>query len=403
MSTDFERIKDLVQKHKTKITVHDFPALAKLITTELNITDTKLIYQALSCISNKKRFGCEIEDIKVPAKYQNIDTQFKFLANIPEIAQKSPEWYEKRHNLITASSCAEALGENKYSTRDKFLVQKCLPDPPFEQSIVTHHGIKYEDIATMIYEELYDVQVKPFGLIGHPNISFLGASPDGICDKFCKRNPKKFSPKYGTMLEIKCPYKRVIKKTGTVDGDICPHYYWVQVQVQLECCDLYTCDFWQCTIREYNTREEWILDDRPLLKAREDMPVQNKNLLKGAIIQLLPKKDVGTGKISVFNAKYIYPPSLDMNVSEYDSWIMSQIYSFYKVNNELAKDYYFDRVIYWKLDDCFVQEIKRDKEWFAGAYPRLHQFWDEVLHYRNNPDDFRKLQLKMSSFDYASI
>ena len=36
---------------------------------------------------------------------------------------------------------------------------------------------------------------------------------------------------------------------GEIDGEICPHYYWVQVQVQLECCDLEEFDFWQCSIR----------------------------------------------------------------------------------------------------------------------------------------------------------
>jgi len=398
---DYEKIKTFLALHKYKVVPQNFATLYDLIKVQLNITDPSFVFNCLNYIMYKKTPHIQVEELKIPTKYQRIDNQFKFLSSIPEIAQKSAEWYEKRHNLITASSCAEALNENSYTTRDKFLVQKCLPNPPFEQSVQTHHGVKYEDIATMIYEELFDVGVKPFGLIGHPNISFLGASPDGICDKWCKKNNKKFSTKYGTMLEIKCPFRRVIKKEGKIDGDICPHYYWVQVQVQLECCDLDTCDFWQCTIREYNTREEWFLDVRSPLEVKKDLVIKNINTLKGAIIQLLPKNDIASGKISVFNAKYIYPHSLDMNVIEYENWILSQIYSLQTVNSELARDYVFDRVIYWKLDDCHVQEICRDKEWFSNTYPRLKTFWDEVLYYRQNPEKFRELQLKMSSFSYA--
>jgi len=175
MSEEYIKIKQLVSTIQRRISVGDFPLLYKKIREELNIHDPQLVYNCLNTILYKKRILADAEEVKIPTKYQGIDKQFNFLASIPEIPQKSPEWYEKRHNLITASSCAEALGENKYTTREKFLVQKCLPDPPFEQNITTHHGIKYEDIATMIYEELFDVSVKPFGLIGHPTVSFIGA------------------------------------------------------------------------------------------------------------------------------------------------------------------------------------------------------------------------------------
>ena len=60
-----------------------------------------------------------------------------------------------------------------------------------------------------------------------------------------------FSDMVGRMLEIKCPLTRKIKTSGEVDGEICPHYYYCQVQQQLECCDLEYCDFWQCSLQEF--------------------------------------------------------------------------------------------------------------------------------------------------------
>lgn len=315
----------------------------------------------------------------LPKEFERIDKQFQFLSSIPEIEQKSKEWFEQRHNLITASSCASALSENKYKTRLSFLIDKCLPSPPFESSIATHHGNKYEDVATMIYESLYNINVKLFGLIPHPTISFIGASPDGICNSTTKSDGS-FSPKYGTMLEIKCPFKRKITKTGIIDGDIVPHYYYIQVQVQLEVCDLDICDFWQCTIREYETKEEW-------LNSKPEPILENTNLLKGAIIQLLP-----IGKNSIFDAKYIYPPTMNMNCEEYQMWIEENIL-------KIPENLIFDKVIYWRLDDCFNQEIKRDRKWFKSALPRFKEFWDEVLYYRSDPIKLKELQRKTYSFD----
>jgi hypothetical protein len=53
------------------------------------------------------------------------------------------------------------------------------------------------------------------------------------------------------MLEIKCPVTREIKTTGKLIGDMCPFYYYCQVQQQLICCELDVCDFWQCKLIEY--------------------------------------------------------------------------------------------------------------------------------------------------------
>ena len=69
------------------------------------------------------------------------------------------------------------------------------------------------------------------GLIIHNQYKHIGASPDGISD-------------LGIMLEIKCPFKRKI------DGAI-PEQYWMQIQGQLEVCDLEECDYLECKLWEY--------------------------------------------------------------------------------------------------------------------------------------------------------
>ena len=86
------------------------------------------------------------------------------------------------------------------------------------------------------------------------------------------------------MLEIKCPLSRKIEMEGDID-DILPIYYQVQVQLQLECCDLDECDFWQCKITEYVSRVEFINDTDPI----EGFRSKRTGFEKGCLIQLIPK------------------------------------------------------------------------------------------------------------------
>ena len=116
--------------------------------------------------------------------------------------------------MITASDMAAVIGKCKYNKPIKVIRKKCGIDDKFTGNKFTEWGIKYEEIATKIYEIDYNTKVIEFGLIQHPQLSFIGASPDGITQD-------------GIMLEIKCPYSRVI------NGKPSKKYY-SQIQGQLE-------------------------------------------------------------------------------------------------------------------------------------------------------------------------
>ena len=398
MDSEYNIIKTYLQQNKLKLSLNDFPKLFNLISTNTIVKETSVIYNILTSLLFKKQIYNNPKELIIPSKYKDTHNSFLKLCAVPIVEQRSQEWYLMRHNMITASSCADALGLNKYRKKEVFMFEKCLPDPPFQKNVDTHHGCKYEPIATMIYEEVYDTQVKEFGLIPHPDINFIGASPDGISTCFCKKNPNKFNNKYGTMLEIKCPRTRNIKKEGNINGDICPVYYYIQVQVQLEVCDLEICDFWQCTLKEYSTREEWWFDNKKELSIDTTTKIENSNLLKGAIIELLPLKPFANDEACLFDAKYIYPPTINMSCIEYELWINSEINNMYKLHPELYKKYIFHKVIYWHLDVVHNQPIKRDRNWFNSALPELKHFWDQVLHYRNNPNEIKNI-IKKPKFE----
>ncbi|RPJ65177.1 MAG: hypothetical protein EHM20_17905, partial [Alphaproteobacteria bacterium] len=172
----------------------------------------------------------------------HIDPRVRKLIRKPQLKQLSPEWFRARPGLITASSAAVLLKRdsgtcdpyieeydlhdifdkndrccNPYSTKTQYFLDKCQGSK-FKGNVATYWGQKYEPVVTDIYSKVNNIQVLEFGLLVHDTIDYIAASPDGITTE-------------GIMLEIKCPFRRKI--TG-----IPPLYYWIQVQLQLEVCDL---------------------------------------------------------------------------------------------------------------------------------------------------------------------
>jgi len=234
--------------------------------------------------------------------------------------QRSPKWYELRESNITASEVGCILGDNQHEPLYKFYLKK-LTKIPFEPSIACYHGTKLEQIATMVYEYRMNVQVEELGLVKHQKYDFLAASPDGIIGKHKLDNQHK--TKYvGRMLEVKCP---LFRKLNDSDPFYNIKYYYDQIQLQMECCDLEECDFWQNTIKEYNSREEFIEDtniDEPFRSIETGME-------KGCLIQLLPKDKIGDyvnyeKNVCEFS-KFLYPPKIDMSPFECDIWIAQSL------------------------------------------------------------------------------
>ena len=52
--------------------------------------------------------------------------QVKYLETLPQHEQRSPEWFQFREGLLTASDWGTVLGNNKYSKPDKVLNKTLL-------------------------------------------------------------------------------------------------------------------------------------------------------------------------------------------------------------------------------------------------------------------------------------
>ncbi len=380
--------------------------------------------------------------------------KFRILASKYYPAQKSDEWFELRDKMTTASDGGTVLGLNPYECDFGFISKK-VHGKPFDTSIACYHGKKYEQAATIIYEYRMNVMVKEFGLCQHPEHLFLGASPDGIVSEYKlmtsdgrtwasiekeaeERNIKDPIEKYnfmseygkltkyvGRMLEIKCPMMRKIlmdpdaqEVYGThgepitnlkydVKKGVCPTYYWVQVQLQLQCCDLDECDFWQCEISEYANKEDFLADTDAI---HPWLSKQTKRE-KGVVIQLLPRehfnnKTMDYDKLIHNFSEFIHQPKICMTPLEIDLWILETIQNLGETHKNKDgfsnKDLLFERILYWKLDNSRNITIQRDDKWFLDNLETFRQTWNYVEYFRANKNKslLLKKYLDMQPVDY---
>jgi hypothetical protein len=192
--------------------------------------------------------------------------------------QGSTAWLRQRYDMITASDAYKALSSQ--TQLQNIIKAKSLPFHCFGtededgQRHQTHGptamvwGHMFEPVSVQIYEHLTDEKVIFMGCIPHPEIPFLGASPDGIVspwetDGGIRRRTQR-------LLEIKNPISREI------DG-IPSEAYWIQQQIQMEVCNMEGCDFFETSFK--------IIDDLsiPSFNSLPDIVINESLVLHGII------------------------------------------------------------------------------------------------------------------------
>ena len=264
------------------------------------------------------------------------------LRNQPQPVQRTPEWYAFRQSVITASNIGKIFASD--AQFNSFVYEKCKYVPVVTGGYVNtesslHWGVKYEPLTCMLYEYKNQTKVGEFGCIRHPTHAFLAASPDGI-------NVEPASPLFGRMLEIKNIVNREI------DGIPSP-MYWVQMQMQMECCDLDECNFVETRFKEYASAEEFYADE-----------LHNQSGEKGVILQYMSNID-GSPIYRYIPIGQIPPKEEDV-----EEWA-----TMFESNIENAD---FSCVIYWYLDEYSCVLVKRNRPWFDAAIPKIQETWDII-------------------------
>lgn len=297
------------------------------------------------------------ENIELSDNYISIiETKIQGLREMPQPEQRTDEWYKFRWNLITASNAWKAF-ESK-SNVNQLIYEKCQPlkvnvetDEVKMVNLNTamHWGQKYEPLSVMIYEGKFNTKVEDFGCIQHPKYTFIGASPDGII-------VNKESTRYGRMLEIKNVVSREI--TGIPKKE-----YWVQMQLQMEVCDLDECDFLETKFIEYPDNLSF-LNDRSSGYS-DNLCLSEDDKMKGIVIHFHAKE----GK-----PHYEYKPLHIVNKDDIEKWEdhVLDVYEKHPYN------YIYMKTIYWKLEVISCVLILRNKEWFKSKVGQLENVWNII-------------------------
>jgi len=304
-----------------------------------------------------------------------IENKLVVLNSLKQPEQKSEAWYIYRHNLLTASSIWKALDSE--SAKNSLIYKKCCPlnlNKCFGVNInsAMHWGQKYEPISAMFYENLYKTKIGEDGCIQHQQQSFLGASPDGI-------NIKKDNTRYGRMLEIKNIVNREI--TGIPKKE-----YWVQMQLQMEVCDLNECDFLETRFKEYENKEAFLKDGG-----------YGCDKIRGVIVCF----HSNGGPIYKYAPLYTTCDEISCN-----KWIDTCMES----NQTMT----WIKNAYWVLDEYSCILVPRNQDWFKNALPPFKKLWDTILYERIHGYVHRKpkrkekskniiLKVRTESFDESRI
>ena len=139
------------------------------------------------------------------------------------LQQGSPEWHAARIGKLTASNVGAALGLCSWTSR-KVAYERAIGTDTFEGNDATRWGTANEPNALATYSAHTGNLVEPTGLHVHKHADWLAGSPDGLI---------------GTegMVEAKCPY------WSKTPHQTIPLYYYLQINLCLECADREWCDF----------------------------------------------------------------------------------------------------------------------------------------------------------------
>lgn len=177
-----------------------------------------------------------------------------------DLMQRTDAWHRARRGKLTASAMGCALGLTPWSSPRQLARQlradmqpetdpdddpgPLMPAPKKRASNpALEWGTKMEPNGILEFAAATGCCVEPTGLWEHPDLDWIGGSPDGLVNE-------------DGLVEVKCPYN---KRCYT---DF-PVYYYCQVNCLLECtgrewCDLFCWTPTECKIwRVRRSKDHW--------------------------------------------------------------------------------------------------------------------------------------------------
>jgi len=244
---------------------------------------------------------------------------WKWLLTVEQMPQRTTDWYTQKRNMLTASEISHLWKGPR--SRINLISSKVLVQEAPAKRLATLRaetnpmdwGVRYEPIVKQILERDPGAKIEELGRIQHRTIEGLAASPDGLYVS---------GDKTGCLVEIKCPTTRTI-------GTEVPFDYWCQMQIQMEVCDIETCEYVEAKFKE------------------------NAETVEGYITTCV---HVDTDEL-----KYIYHSTPEC--VEVQPWLCIETYS-------------------WMCTSMRRSMVQRDRKWFEAMKPDIAYFWREVADVR---------------------
>jgi hypothetical protein len=275
----------------------------------------------------------------------------------PQVDQHSAEWYSQRRNRLTASEFWQILS----GSRGALLRSKV--DPAFShdratQAVVavaqpdgemqaTCWGHRFESVVRRIYEEEIagtGTVCDTLGRFTHHTVPWLSASPDGVVLR---------GPLAGRLVEIKAPKTRQ-------PGALVPDDYYVQMQVQMEVCDLDAVDFVEAQFAQRPTFHY------SLAATGQQPTLSDEDAAKIATA-------TWKGRIEVYGhlddiESWTYRYTAPVNDLEDAAWLTPAPADLPLLESSV-----------WWLTGWFPRTVLRNRTWWrAIGWPEAQMFWMEV-------------------------
>jgi hypothetical protein len=262
------------------------------------------------------------------------------LLALPQIPQRTPEWYAQGKEVLTASEFSTLFGTPRAFSQ--MVLSKVPPSPaavgaaaaaaptrstnrlacmtcemgPFDW------GIRFEPVVKQHLERLWGARIAESGRLTHPTDPHLAASPDGLI--LSAADPARV----GRLVEIKCPITREV-------GDGIPFEYWCQMQVQMEVTGIEECEYVEVKI--------------------ESLQKMNTALL--------------SGKAADGYVWLLQDPSTTC-----------MAYAYTEAEKEAREAAGWDLIeeIPWRIADSWMKTVVRDRAWYRGTEAVRRRFWTDV-------------------------
>lgn len=249
--------------------------------------------------------------------------------------QRTAAWHAKRGEMLTASEIYKALPDATPAQKHELMISKLTPRPRTEGSgpRALIWGTRFEPIAKEIYCKLspQPMNIVDTTCIPHPTVNFLGASPDGIII-----SPG--NPRHGNLVEFKCPISRAFSDETPV-----PVSYYHQMQLQMECTQLNTCEYIEFQFKT-PTYTEW-RDSKAEYKGfyavtEDDTQVKYR--------ELSDTRDPSAWRAEV--------------LGDVDDW----------------------DIVYWTLEKYRMKIVQHESDWLEKNLPSMTEVWNTILEHRKN-------------------